>query len=263
MPTGAAQQSDASSLVSLLGVVSFEEAQQRERELFAGAARLPPGVAQVLVWRTEKSIIVPRGMPARSRFAEAAAAVEKRGFPVYERDTGGDLTPQSPGMINLSMVFRLEGANPNIKGAYLRLVHPVIEFLRDRYGIAADVCAVPGAFCDGAYNIAYQGKKLAGTAQRWRLIGGEGTTRQAAVLGHVALLADVDLVPAIDALNEFYAIAGMDRHIELDRHFTLVELFGRDFVEPAAVAEELMRFAARPPSVLGPSVLGGGDGSQF
>ncbi len=257
MPTGSAQQSDASSLVSLLGVVSFEEAQQRERELFAGAARLPPGVAQVLVWRTEKSIIVPRGMPARSRFAEAAAAVEKRGFPVYERDTGGDLTPQTPGMINLSMVFRLDGANPNIKGAYLRLVQPVIEFLRDRYGIAADVCAVPGAFCDGAYNIAYQGKKLAGTAQRWRLIGGEGTTRQAAVLGHVALMADVELTPAIEAVNEFYIVAGIDRHIELDKHVTLAELSGCDHVEPAVVAAELSRFCAGEPKPVG------GDAAQF
>ncbi len=246
MPTGAAQQSDTSSCVSLLGIVSFEVAQQRERELLAGASALSPGIAQVLVWRTEKSIIVPRGMPARDGFTEAVAAMTARGFPVYERDTGGDLTPQSPGMINLSMVFRLDGASPNIKGAYLRLVQPVIEFLRHRYGIAADVCAVPGAFCDGAYNIAYQGKKLAGTAQRWRLIGGEGGSRQAAVLGHVALMVDVELMPAIDALNAFYAAAGMDRHIELDKHVTLAELCGRSSAEPSLLAEELSRFVAHP-----------------
>ncbi len=251
MPNRAAQQSDASSLVSLLGVVSFEEAQQRERELLAGASGLSPGNAQVLVWRTEKSIIVPRGMPARAGFAEAVAAMSARGFPVYERDTGGDLTPQSPGMINLSMVFRLDGASPNIKDAYLRLVQPVIEFLRHRYDLAADVCAVPGAFCDGAYNIAYQGKKLAGTAQRWRLIGGEGPTRQAAVLGHVALMADADLKPAIDALNVFYEAAGIDRHIELQQHVTLAEITGRNCADPALVAEELSRFAAYPPSLAG------------
>ena len=226
MPTDAAQQSDTSSSVSLLGIVSFEEAQKRERVLLEGASALSPGIAQVLVWRTETSIVVPRGMPARDGFADAVAAMTARGFPVYERDTGGDLTPQSLGMVNLSMVFRLDGASPNIKGAYLRLVQPVIDFLHFRYGIAADVSAVPGAFCDGAYNIAYQGKKLAGTAQRWRLIGGEGPSRQAAVLGHVALMADVDLIPAIDALNEFYTVAGMDRHIELDKHITLAELCG-------------------------------------
>ena len=259
MPNGTAQQSDTASSVSLLGVVSFDEAQQRERELLAGAGGLSPGMAQVLVWRTARSIIVPRGMPSKDRYDVAVRAMTDRGFPVYERDTGGDLTPQSPGMINLSMVFRLDGASPNIKGAYLRLVQPVIEFLRHQYDLAADVCAVPGAFCDGAYNIAYQGKKLAGTAQRWRLIGGEGPSRQAAVLGHVALMADVDLVPAIDALNAFYAVAGIDRHIELDKHITVARLVGRDAPAPADVALELSRFIAQSLSLapsLAPSLAG-------
>ena len=249
MPNCVAQQSDTSSSVSRLGIVSFEEAQQHERELLAGAPGLSPGNAQVLIWRTKKSIIVPRGMPARAGFAEAVAAMTARGFPVYERDTGGDLTPQSPGMVNLSMVFRLDGASPNIKDAYLRLVQPVSEFLRGRYDLAADVCAVPGAFCDGAYNIAYQGKKLAGTAQRWRLIGGEGTSRQAAVLGHVALMADVDLKPAIDALNEFYTVSGIDRHIELEKHITLAEISGRNSADPGLVAEELSHYVTHAQSL--------------
>jgi hypothetical protein len=255
MPSGAVQRSDFSSSVTLLDVVSFEEAQQRERELLGGASSLAQSIAQVLVWRTEKSIIVPRGMPSRDRYDDAVRAMAERGFPVYERDTGGDLTPQSPGMINLSMVFRLDGASPNIKDAYLRLVQPVIEFLRHRYDLAADVCAVPGAFCDGAYNIAYQGKKLAGTAQRWRLIGGEGPSRQAAVLGHVALMVDVDLVPAIDALNEFYAVAGIDRHIELEKHITLAQLARGDASGPADVALELSRFIAQSAGV-GPKLAG-------
>ena len=249
MLTGAAQQSNSSDLVALLGVVSFAEAQRRERELLAGASSLLPGIAQVLIWRTEKAIIVPRGMPARDGFAEAALAMAARGFPVYERDTGGDLTPQSPGMVNLSMVFRLDGANPNIEAAYRRLVQPLIGFLVERYGLEADVCAVPGAFCDGAYNIAYQGKKLAGTAQRWRLIGGEGPSRKAAVLGHIALMADIDLVPAIEALNEFYSVAGIDRHIELTKHVTLAQFAGQGDARPDVIAAALACFCAGTPNV--------------
>lgn len=242
MPIRAVPLSNGSSLVSLLDVVSFDEAQRGERELLTSAIELPPGMAKILVWRTSQSIIVPRGFPGRDGFADAVSAMAARGFPVFERDTGGDLTPQSPGVINLSMVFRLNGANPNIKAAYLRLVQPVIEFLRERYNLAADVCAVPGAFCDGAYNIAIDGRKLAGTAQRWRLIGGEGSARKAAVLGHVAVMADVELTPAIDALNEFYAVARIDRHIDLAKHVTLAELAGHEAANPAAIAEELARF---------------------
>lgn len=244
MPIRGVQKLDEPSVVDLLGVVSFEEAVACERKLLSGATDLAPGASRVLIWRTEKSIIVPRGMPARNGFENAASAMSARGFPVFERDTGGDLTPQSPGVVNLSMVFRLDGANPNIQAAYLRLVQPVVAFLKHRFGINADVCAVPGAFCDGAYNIACGGKKLAGTAQRWRLIGGEGDSRKAAVLGHVALMADVDLVPEIEALNEFYVVSGIERTIELEKHATLAALAGRDQADPGSVADELSRFVS-------------------
>ena len=53
-------------------------------------------------------------------FRARAEAVEALGLPVFERDTGGDLTPQEPGIVNLSLAFRMDGEGASIKEAYLR-----------------------------------------------------------------------------------------------------------------------------------------------
>jgi len=225
-------------------VITFAEAQARERALLESARDMAPDEMRWLIWRTEKAIVVPRGLPDRDDFAAAASTVEALGFAVFERDTGGDLTPQEPGVVNLSLVFRMDGENAAIKDAYLRLTAPVIAFLGARYALAARTAAIPGAFCDGAYNIACGGKKLAGTAQRWKLIGGEGPARRVAVLGHLALMVSMDLDPAIAALNAFYAAARLERKIIPGRHVTLSELFGQP-LDAGAVAHSLAEFLER------------------
>ena len=67
---------------------------------------------------------------------------------MFERDTGGDLTPQDPGIVNLSLAFRMDGEGAAIKDAYMRLTAPVLAYLRDRHGIEAHLSAIPGAFCE-------------------------------------------------------------------------------------------------------------------
>ena len=173
--------------------ISFGEAQQRERALLARVGEGGADAAGALVWRTPRAIIVPRGLPGREYFARAAAAVEALDWPVFERDTGGDLTPQDLGIVNLSLAFRMDGEGAAIKDAYLRLTAPVLGYLRDRHGIEGRLAAIPGAFCDGAYNVAIGDKKIAGTAQRWKLLGGEGSARRVAVLAHVALMVSITI----------------------------------------------------------------------
>lgn len=222
-------------------VIAFGDALERERMLLAAAAR-GEGVRQFSVWRTHQALIVPRGMPARAHFEMAADAARRAGWPVFERDTGGDLTPQGPGMVNLSLVFRMEGAERKIAAAYRALIAPVIAFLDKEFGLTAEAAAVPGAFCDGAYNIAISNRKLAGTAQRWRLLNGDGETKPVAVLAHIALMSTFDLAPAIDVINGFYVNCGIERTVDLEKHVTLADLVGRDRAHPAAVAEALSRF---------------------
>lgn len=224
--------------------IPFVEALARERDLLDSVKTAPPHTCAALVWRTPKAIIVPRGLPSRDYFGKASAAAEALGFPVHERDTGGDLTPQSEGVVNLSLAFRLDGKQAAISDAYLRLTNPVLAFLKQVYGINARTAAIPGAFCDGAYNVAVAEKKLAGTAQKWKLLGGEGDKRRVSVLGHIAIMASNDLAPAIKVLNAFYAASRSSRRIIPERHVTLSDILGPTRADAAWVARDLAEFLA-------------------
>lgn len=224
--------------------IAFTDALARERALLDSVKTAPPRTCAALVWRTPKAIIVPRGLPSRDYYAKAAAAAEALGFALHERDTGGDLTPQSEGVVNLSLVYRLDGKRASISEAYLQLTNPVLAFLKHSYGINAGTASIPGAFCDGAYNVAIGERKLAGTAQKWKLLGGEGDQRRVSVLGHIAIMASNDLSPALAALNAFYAASGSDRRVLPERHVTLRDVLGPVRADAAWVARDLAEFLA-------------------
>lgn len=244
----------ASPTLDHQSLIPYGQALELERELLRAIA-LGDGQPRFAVWRTQQALIVPRGMPGRAHFKTASRNAEAAGWPVYERDTGGDLTPQSPGIVNLSLVFRVDDVKPSIADAYRRLTQPVIAFLKAQYGLDAVTAAVPGAFCDGTYNIAVGGRKLGGTAQRWRMLNAvnsdtiNGTTelKSAAVLAHVALMCTNSLAPAIGVLNTFYADLALDRHVDLDRHVILAECVSARDAEPADVAIALGKFVRSYP----------------
>ncbi len=143
------------------------------------------------------------------------------------------LTPQFSGMLNLSMSFTLKDDERNIAAAYGRLTQPIIAFLKDEFAIDSYASSIAGAFCDGAHNVAIDGRKLAGTAQRWRLMtqtpDRPSVTR---VLGHIAVVCSGDLDSALDAVNGFYRAAKMDREVVRDAHISLHELIGREAAQP-------------------------------
>lgn len=225
--------------------ICFADAIGLERRLLDSVKEAPAGTCAGLVWRTPKAIIVPRGLPSRDYYAKASAAAEAHGFTLHERDTGGDLTPQSEGVVNLSLAYRLDGKQASIAEAYVALTDPVLAFLKTTYGISARTASIPGAFCDGAYNVAIGDRKLAGTAQKWKLLGGEGDTRRVSVLGHIALMATNDLAPALDALNAFYEASGSERRVIHERHVTLADVLGPARADAAWVAHDLAEFLAR------------------
>ena len=197
----------------------------------------------IVLWRTPQALIVPSGMPKIEGFAAAARASDNSGWPVYERDTGGDLTPQFDGILNLSMTFCVGEGERNIAAAYGRLIAPVLAFLREDMGIEGYASSVRGAFCDGAHNIVVDGRKLAGTAQRWRLMperAGEANVTR--VLGHIAIVCGGNLGGALDAVNAFYSSCGIDRRVVREAHITLQEAAGGKPAPAEAIARRLADF---------------------
>jgi hypothetical protein len=226
------------------GLLSFEEALEAERTLLAKLSEQGSTSTGFVVWRTHQALIVPRGMSARPCFPEAARAAGALGWDVKERDTGGDLTPQAPGMINVSMAFRDDTPARSIGRAYRRLLAPVLLFLKEEMGLEAYASAIEGSFCDGDYNVAVAGRKLGGTAQRWKISRTPAGGSAADIMAHVALICDMPLDGAIGAINEFYRLCKIDRRIDAGRHVSLADMVGADRAHPAKVAAEIASFLA-------------------
>lgn len=177
------------------------------------------------IWSTERCLIAPCSLSRNPNFEPARASLAAKGWPVFLRGTGGDVAPQAPGIVNISIVFTIaSGRSKPIQDAYRILCTPILSRL-DALGIPAYIAAVPGSFCDGAYNIAVGGKKLAGTAQRWRLMKrSNGPSKSHAILAHASLLCQVDLAEVTGAVNEFYRSCKIERRVRRDSHVALSDL---------------------------------------
>ncbi len=165
------------------------------------------------VWTGSRSLVVPRRMMSHPRFGEASAVSAAGGWPVHVRSTGGDATPQGPGIINLAIGMALPpGTRLSITAAYDIICAPIEMTLRTVPGLGRG--AVERCFCDGDHNVTAKGRKLAGTAQRWRR-SADGT---AIILAHALILHDCDIPAAVEAVNALRAALGLDAEAVPDAH---------------------------------------------
>lgn len=119
-----------------------------------------PGL-QWRCWQNRHCLVVPRHW---SRLAGFRDAVLDCPLPVALRASGGSAVVHGPHILNLSLAWMVaEGDGVGIREGYMRLTGPMIETLAD-LGVSAELSHVPGAHCDGRYNLVHEGRKLAGTA---------------------------------------------------------------------------------------------------
>ncbi len=183
----------------------------RDAELAAAVARpldAPVAAPRYRVWTNRRCLVVTtreRRLPA---FEAAAAASARRGWPVVLRDSGGTAVPHLPTTLLLTLVLpRRPAPEPRADEVFALLCEPAIEALAD-LGVSAGYGAVPRSFCDGRFNLVVNGRKIAGTAQRWR--GGlpGHPVRAGYVLAHLALYVAADMRAATAAVNAFLQDAG-------------------------------------------------------
>jgi hypothetical protein len=173
-----------------------------------------------LIWCTRECLVVPRLMARLPQFAEASAALKREGWPIYIRDTGGDVYPQGPGIVNIAIVIHLARDNDDRTGrAYSALCNPILDAMKE-FGLSGRCAAVPGAFCKGSHDIAVEGRKCVGVAQRWRRAASHLGAFDAALI-HAGLLCVGDMSPFVSLVNEFYERCGIDRRVECRSHRAL------------------------------------------
>ena len=174
-------------------------------------------------WHSPQSLVAPASFRTKPKVQAACQASAARGWPVSFRATSGDVTPQGPGIANVTLCYALEpGQTVDIKKSFDTLCAPMFDLL----GQKADYGFVDGAFCDGAYNITYDGLKFAGTAQRFRRCKAD-PSRQA-VLSHAIFVLTPPSPPVFEALNAFLKDLGEDRVIRPSQHIGLPDHLGAD-----------------------------------
>ena len=177
----------------------------------------------LLFWQpSDQALVMPRRLSRLPAFELASQVSAQAGWPVLLRETGGEPVPQSSATVNIALVYappRSEGDQARIETGYLRLCQPICDLLLELGGDAS-VGEIDGAFCDGRYNVNLNGRKMVGTAQRWRQSAG-----RAVGLVHGALLLDNDREALIAAVNRFNEACGLDQRVRADSHIALHEAF--------------------------------------
>ncbi|THH37278.1 hypothetical protein E4Z66_10175 [Aliishimia ponticola] len=184
--------------------------------------------ATVCLWSARRrALVCPANLRRKPGFDAARQQAAARGWPVYLRPTGGGAVPQGPGVLNLALAFNA-GRTFTIEDGYRLLT----QIIRDAIPADWTTGATPNSFCDGAWNLALSGRKVVGTAQRLRPIGG-GRRR---VLAHAMIMTDGDVATGAAAVGAFHHDLGLGP-IEAGVHTTLSEML-------PALAEQMSGVAA-------------------
>lgn len=217
----------------LLDPIEIKTGLQMEEDLYNEISNCEVDLGYFL-WRSKKALVVPRSATRNDKFEQASEWSAQKGWPVVVRSTGGELTPQCEDFFNLSIFLRCKDKQISIKDSYMIICSAIIGWLSEM-GIQGDCASIDGAFCDGDFNVNIDGKKLVGTAQRWRKVKSDATSvDEKALLLHAVILCDGEIDNLFDISNAFYEMCGVTPFIVKNRHISLGELIKLDapnFVE--------------------------------
>ena len=205
------------------------------------ASAAAAGRAVAHLWQGRPGLVAPRSYTLQPGWASAAPA-----FDVQLRSSGGGLVPQGPGVWNLSLVWPVPSATPTGTEGVYRALCAELAAAFARLGLATTPQAVEGSFCDGRFNLAAGGRKLAGTAQSWRRVDGRPMA-----LAHAVIVVTADPVALTAQANAFEAALGSTRRYRADA-LTSVALALGEAATPALERRTLVPVAERFARVVPP-----------
>ncbi|VVP52557.1 biotin/lipoate A/B protein ligase family protein [Pseudomonas fluorescens] len=204
--------------------LTIEAGLQAEQDLLASVCA---GESEfgLLFWQpSDQALVMPRRLNRLPGFDAACEVSAAAGWPVLLRDTGGEPVPQSATTINIALVYappRSEGDLNRIESGYRRLCDPICQLL-DELGGTSSLGEIDGAFCDGRFNVNLDGRKMVGTAQRWRQ--SQGGQRPVGLV-HGAMLIDNERESMVAAVNRFNQACGLEQRVRAESHIALHEKF--------------------------------------
>lgn len=175
------------------------------------AAFAAQGAVTCLWSPRRRALVCPASLRRAPGFDVAKRNSAARGWPMHLRPTGGGAVPQGPGVLNLALAFTADRTF-TIEDGY-RLITQIIQGVIPAGWTTG---ATPNSFCDGAWNLSLNGRKVVGTAQRVRPQG-HGQRR---ILAHALILVEGDLAAGAAAVGAFHRDLSLGP-IDTDVHTTL------------------------------------------
>ncbi len=125
---------------------------------------------------------------------------------MHVRLSGGGVVPQGAGVLNLHLGYIVNTPNPLLVAeAHYQALCGLLAELFEHFGIRTNTQTVQGSFCDGRYNLAAAGRKIAGTAQHWQR--DQSAANRYRVLSHAANSA-ADPATLTERANRFEQALG-------------------------------------------------------
>lgn len=171
----------------------------------------------LMLWQAKEPTLV---LPAGNKWLKSevlTTALVADNWLLHSRKTGGAPVPQCPGIINLSHLYLCsENSGYSISKAYQNLC-TVLQGFFQQFNIASQAHATQFSYCDGAYNMNINGKKIVGTAQRVIIKKGGGKI----VLAQAFILIDVLLDELIKPVNLCYQLSNKTERVKAEVHTML------------------------------------------
>ena len=177
-----------------------------------------------LAWSPrDRALVMPRRHERLAGFPDARARLAEAGWPIQFRGTGGTPVPQGAAVVNLALAVRCRvgGSAANLEWGYHRLGVPWCDWLADLGVASADLGPAPGAYCDGRFNVRVEGRKLVGTAQRWRRVRG---CRDMALLVHGAMQVSDTPEALVAVVNAFQVAIDDPQRFQAASHIALCDV---------------------------------------
>lgn len=166
---------------------------------FLRSCDLPGSIPILRIWNNPDCLVVGKQVRRWTGYEEARSKCERQGWTVFERATGGTIVPHYSGVLNVSYISPNIGPRKSFDEAYDHFCSPIVRALSS-LGVAANVGAIPGSYCDGDSNITVSERKIVGTAQRWKRSKSRHDLHHVLVHGSLNLF---DAPKGVAAVNTF------------------------------------------------------------
>ncbi|WP_103107368.1 lipoate--protein ligase family protein [Brevibacillus reuszeri] len=138
---------------------SLDEAYARQ---CAKNKTLPP---LVHLWRHERAMVLGSRDAKLPYAGDAIRELRMKGYETAVRQSGGAAVPLGPGVVNLSLVMPAGATDLNPEPFFVHMVE-LIRTALGTDGARMSSGEVVGAYCPGSYDLAIDGLKFCGIAQR-------------------------------------------------------------------------------------------------